>query len=132
MKALIFVYAPTSFQIGGPAPLKQLQYGSMTYADSPTITRSASGAVNLVGGVYLIYSDSDDVLPDVAATSGTQGTDYDILTLTDKDTWPDPPPRKGLVTMSEEEFRSLADQVRSRMQQLLEVQLRAFTQSLSR
>ena len=129
MKALIFVYAPTSFRIGGDHPLKQLQPGNMRFADSPTISRPQAGDYQLLGGVYLVYTDGNDVRPDVTATSGTRGTHYDTIELADKDTWPTPP---TLGKLSGEDYRNLVEGIRTRMQKVFDDQLTAFTASLSK
>lgn len=134
MKALIFVYASTSFRIGGSYPLKQLQLGkNMTFADSATVELSASGDVDLPGGVYLIYTDADDIAPDVVATTGTRGEHYDIIVMTGKDKWPDPPGLTGTEpVMAQDEFQKLVEGIRGRMQQQIDEQIRMFTESLGR
>jgi len=128
MKALIFVYAPTSFRIAGPHPLKQIQFGKK-FADSPTVERTPAGEYQLPGGVYLVYADGTDVRPDVTATSGVKGTDYDTLELRDKDTWPTPP-LVGGTQMSQQEFQPLKDAIVAKMQKVFDTQLTTFTTSL--
>jgi len=128
MKALIFVYAPTTFRIAGPHPLKQLQFGKK-FAESPTVERTSAGDYQLPGGAYLVYTDGDDVHPDVTATSGARGTHYDTLELRDKDPWPTPP-LVGGVRMSEQDFQTLKNGILAKMQQVSEDQLKTFTTSL--
>ena len=134
MKALVFVYSPTSFRIGGSAPLKQLQLGkNAKFSDAPTVDRPASGDVQLGGGVYVIYTDADDVRPDVTATSGTRGTHYDILELAGKDKWPDPPSAVGAVPqMSATEYQKLLSGIRERLQGSFDTDLRTFTATLGK
>jgi hypothetical protein len=131
MKALIFVYAPTNFRIAGTQPLKQLQFGSMKFSDSPSVPRPATGDYQLPGGVYLVYADGNDVHPDVTATSGARGIHYDTLELRDKDPWPTPP-LVGGTQMADQEFQPLRDSIRTKMQKVFEDQLCSFTASLGK
>ena len=132
MKALIFVYAPTSFRIGGDHPLKQLQFGNMKFADCPTVSRPPAGDYQLAGGVYMVYTEADDVHPDVTATSGTRGTHYEIIDLASKDKWPIPPSLGSMATMSGEDYQELVEGIRIKMQQVFENQLIEFTASLTK
>jgi len=131
MKALIFVYAPSTFRIGGAHPLKQLQFGSMKFADSPTVPRPSAGDYQLPAGVYQVFTDSEEVRPDVTATSGVRGTQYDTLELRDKDPWPTPPLIGG-ARMSEQDFQPLQDGIITKMHKVFEEQLKNFTASLGK
>jgi hypothetical protein len=134
MKALIFVYSTTSFRIGGSSPLKQLQLGkNAKFADVSSLPRTPGSDVQLGGGVYLIYTDGDDVRPDVEATTGTRGTQYDILELAGKDKWPEPPSAVGSVPrLTADEYQQLLERIRQRMEQSFEADLSKFTETLGK
>jgi hypothetical protein len=141
MKTIVFVYDQASFQIGGPHPLKQFQSGQkMLFSDAQVAAQPSSTPVGLRPGIYVIFSDADDVRAAITPVDGVPGTNYDLVEYATKDPWPDPPSATangtlmaaGAPTLTGDEFTKLVASIHAKIPDLVDSDLKIFTDSLSR
>jgi hypothetical protein len=88
MIAYIFVYNPSKFRVDGEHPLKR--YDSQSNYSSAESVIEPGQEVLIDKGVYGIWSDADDIPPEIQALSGAITVDYDQVNVTGggKDPWP--------------------------------------------
>jgi len=87
MLAYIFVYTPSGFMVTGMHPLKKVEPGVRYDSATTAIDGGSHGVVD--PGIYAIFSEADDIDPEISPINAAITTDYDLVTIASgKDGWP--------------------------------------------
>ena len=140
MKVLFFVYSDATLEIGGTDPVKKFEFGTLqSFHDVEENAVTPPAAVTLSPGIYVIWTDSDAVLPPITPSGSSATINYDIVAYAGKDGWPVPPgvatvnalAQLGKPALSAEEFDAIVARARGAFSDQLDRQLERFVQSLS-
>ena len=109
MITYFFVYAPSKFRVGGEHPLKRLE-SRLGYQSAGSVIEPGQEKV-VDRGIYGIWSDGSNVLPEVAVLTGQLTVDYDQVDIEGggKDSWP------SIVGTTESSLIATNDEQRQRI-----------------
>jgi len=87
LKKLIFVYTNAQLRITGTQTVKEFPFSNLSFDLATEVPMGESGEVNVGRGIYVAGTANDKEQLEVEATSGKEGTDYD-LEEAGKTIWP--------------------------------------------